>query len=347
MRIDMPDRTGNRKETSARKSAAPEKKTRLKTKKAVSGSASTSKAVASAPKKKPASRAGSASSKKTPVSKKAKTQPKRPSAAPKATPGNANVKKAAGSRKPAPAKKQAVSASTTLKSSAKSTGTPAKKTTTRGTAGKKAVAKKPATKKPATKKVVAKRTTTKKPAVEKTVLKRAVPKKAAAKKPAAKKTAPKKAGAKKIAAAIGRVAPPFEPYKGKRPYAFVSYAHKDMREVFRTIGELNRSGFRLWYDEGIEPGNEWPEVVGKALLNSSQVIVFMSPAANNSRNVRNEINLAFSERKELIVILIDETNMSDGMKLQMGSVQQIRYRDFTAAAFMDRLKRFLSPKIKG
>lgn len=61
----------------------------------------------------------------------------------------------------------------------------------------------------------------------------------------------------------------------------------------------------------------------------------------------NEINLAFSERKELIVVLVENTVLSDGMKLQMGTVQQIHMRDFTTAAFMERLKKYLNPKIKG
>ena len=72
----------------------------------------------------------------------------------------------------------------------------------------------------------------------------------------------------------------------------------------------------------------------------------MSHAANRSRNVRNEINLAFSERKDMIVVLVENTELSDGMKLQMGSVQSIRYEDFTEAAFMDRLRTYLSTEIK-
>ena len=39
-----------------------------------------------------------------------------------------------------------------------------------------------------------------------------------------------------------------------------------MSEVFKIIEKLNEKGVRIWYDEGIEPGNEWPEIVGAAML---------------------------------------------------------------------------------
>ena len=48
-------------------------------------------------------------------------------------------------------------------------------------------------------------------------------------------------------------------YEGNLPFIFVSYAHKDSREVFDLIEKLAARGYRIWYDEGIKPGVEWPE----------------------------------------------------------------------------------------
>ena len=48
-------------------------------------------------------------------------------------------------------------------------------------------------------------------------------------------------------------------YNGSEPYIFVSYAHKDSEAVYRTIEKLTSLGYRIWYDEGIKPGVEWPE----------------------------------------------------------------------------------------
>lgn len=138
---------------------------------------------------------------------------------------------------------------------------------------------------------------------------------------------------------------PFESYKGSRPYIFVSYAHKNMSEVFAVIKNLNESRYRIWYDEGIEPGNEWPEVVGKALLNSAQFLVFMSRAAAASRNVRNEINLAFSEGKSIIVVYLEKTKLTEGMKLQIGTVQFINRFELKKKEFADKLKTVLANEL--
>ncbi|HUX13862.1 MAG TPA: TIR domain-containing protein [Spirochaetia bacterium] len=139
---------------------------------------------------------------------------------------------------------------------------------------------------------------------------------------------------------------PFEAYKGTKPYVFVSYSHKNMAEVFGIIKKLNAGRYRIWYDEGIEPGNEWPEVVGKALLGCSQLLVFMSRPASISRNVRNEINLAFSESKNIMVVYLEKTRLSEGMKLQIGTVQFVNRFDMGAKEFVDKLKGVLSSTLR-
>jgi formylglycine-generating enzyme required for sulfatase activity len=120
---------------------------------------------------------------------------------------------------------------------------------------------------------------------------------------------------------------PFEAYKGTDPYIFVSYAHKDSDKVFPIIAEFHKAGFPIWYDEGIDPGNEWPDEIGNALVKCSLFIVFISTSSAKSINVRNEINLALSENKQFIAIWLEDVLLSPGIKLQIGSKQGImRFR---------------------
>lgn len=140
---------------------------------------------------------------------------------------------------------------------------------------------------------------------------------------------------------------PFAAYKGTKPYAFVSYSHKNMSEVFGITKRLAEGRYRLWYDEGIEPGNEWPEVVGKAILGCRQLLVFMSRSAVTSRNVRNEVNLAFSEGKSIIVIYLEKTTLSEGMKLQIGSVQFLNRYELGTKEFDERLRKVLASELRG
>jgi hypothetical protein len=138
------------------------------------------------------------------------------------------------------------------------------------------------------------------------------------------------------------VRPPCPAYRGTMPYIFISYSHADMKEVFGIIKQLNASRYRIWFDEGIEPGNEWPEVVGRAVLGCSQFIIFMSPTAVESRNVRNEINLATSADKNIIVIYLKSTPLSEGLLLQIGTVQYYNKYEMNEKEFVEKLKRVLS-----
>ena len=112
-------------------------------------------------------------------------------------------------------------------------------------------------------------------------------------------------------------------YEGKEPYIFVSYAHKDTSRVLSIVLKMQVAGLRVWYDEGIEAGAEWPEYIETHLVNAECVVAFMSEAALSSLNCRNEINLALLEKKKILVVYLEETELRYGMKLQLNSVQSI------------------------
>lgn len=121
--------------------------------------------------------------------------------------------------------------------------------------------------------------------------------------------------------------PPFEAYQGDDPYVFISYAHKDAEKIYPLIRWLDSEGYRIWYDEGIDPGNEWPDEIANALDHCTYFIVFISPNAVVSKNVRNEINYAINDDKPFLAIHIDETELPGGLKLRISDIQAVmKYR---------------------
>jgi hypothetical protein len=139
--------------------------------------------------------------------------------------------------------------------------------------------------------------------------------------------------------------PPFEAYQGSEPYLFVSYAHKDSPSVFLDMKWLNDQGYRVWYDEGIEAGHDWPEDIGHALDKCSVFLVFISPNAVGSYNVRNEINLALKKRKTLIAIHVEPTDLPIGLELQLGQIQAIKRFALPEALYRRRIERVLPATI--
>lgn len=115
----------------------------------------------------------------------------------------------------------------------------------------------------------------------------------------------------------------FTPYEGKKPYIFVSYAHKDSDRVFPILEELDRRGYRVWYDDGIAPGSEWPENIAQHLDGCSLTLAFVSPSSIASPNCRREVTFALSKHKPFLGILLEPTEMSLGMEMQLSAQQCI------------------------
>ena len=89
-------------------------------------------------------------------------------------------------------------------------------------------------------------------------------------------------------------------YEGKEPYIFVSYAHRDSTAVFEVLTELQKRGYRLWYDDGIAPGSEWPEDIAQHLDAAAMVISFVTPNSMKSQNCRREINFSLTREKSFL-----------------------------------------------
>lgn len=112
-------------------------------------------------------------------------------------------------------------------------------------------------------------------------------------------------------------------YNGNESYSFVSYAHTDSSVVYSIISGLQDERLNIWFDEGIHAGSEWPEEIGERLVGCDSVIVMLSSNSIRSASVRREVNMAISENKKVIVLLLNKVTLSPGMKLQFGLYQMI------------------------
>lgn len=116
-------------------------------------------------------------------------------------------------------------------------------------------------------------------------------------------------------------------YKGNLPYVFVSYSHADSEVVIPIISELQSRGYRIWFDNGIEAGEEWPEVVANHLVYSESIIFFVSSNFVLSKNCKRELNFAIDKNKDCYAIYLDDAKLSLGTQMQLGTIQSIFYDD--------------------
>lgn len=127
-------------------------------------------------------------------------------------------------------------------------------------------------------------------------------------------------------------------YEGKEPFIFISYAHKDSDRVMPILAKLQQEGYRVWYDEGIAPGSEWPENIAQHLNDCAVTIAMVSANSMNSPNCRREITYALSKHKPFLGIFLEETAMSPGMELQMSAQQCLmKYSYRTEELFYEKV----------
>ncbi len=99
----------------------------------------------------------------------------------------------------------------------------------------------------------------------------------------------------------------FKPYEGKRPYVFISYAHLQSETVVDTIRILHEKRYRLWYDEGIPAGSDWPANIAQHMQDCERVIFFLSERAMESPNCYSEMRTACRLGKPVLVVRLEDT----------------------------------------
>ena len=99
----------------------------------------------------------------------------------------------------------------------------------------------------------------------------------------------------------------FRPYEGIKPYIFVSYSHKDSNRVLDIVCPLHVQKYRVWYDEGIPAGCDWPDNIASHMLNAATVLFFISASSLASINCFNEIKEALQQQKPVLSLRLDDT----------------------------------------
>lgn len=135
-------------------------------------------------------------------------------------------------------------------------------------------------------------------------------------------------------------------YEGKEPYVFVSYSHKDTDAVLPIVSLLKQKMCRVWFDEGLTPGESWNDSIADHLLNCSQFILFLSPDSIASKYVLAEINYALSKNKPIVPVILKPTELPPRLELMLSTIQFLDVSgcsDWGAAA--ETVSSVLSPTV--
>ncbi len=118
------------------------------------------------------------------------------------------------------------------------------------------------------------------------------------------------------------------PYAGNDPFIFASYSHRDMEMVFDIIRGFQKRGYRVWFDEGIDPGTEWDEYIADHIDKCSYMIAFLSDNYFGSSNCRDELAFARDMEKPLLLVYLRDEELPPGMKLRLNRLQAIHWYSY-------------------
>ena len=108
-----------------------------------------------------------------------------------------------------------------------------------------------------------------------------------------------------------------QPYTGNEPYIFFSYAHRNNDAALQIIGRLMDAGYRVWYDEGIDPGTEFAEIIAAHVKGCSYFMALMSPAYLDSEYCKDELDYARNLNKPRVLVYLQDVTLPDWMQMRL------------------------------
>ena len=126
-------------------------------------------------------------------------------------------------------------------------------------------------------------------------------------------------------------------------HLFVSYASGDGDRVREIAEKLKGAGLRLWIDrQGIPGGVSYgPEIAG-AIKGCRAMLLMSSAAAFASRNVRQEIQLAWKHERPILPLRLDLVDTPDDLEYWLEGCQWIEVLDRPVGAWLPDVMRSLN-----
>lgn len=129
------------------------------------------------------------------------------------------------------------------------------------------------------------------------------------------------------------------PYKGGEPYIFISYSHRNKVEAEEIICRLCNDNYRVWYDEGIDPGTEWDENIASHIEECGYFIALLSKEYLESSNCKDELNYARELEKPRLLVYLKDVQLPGGMHMRLSRLQAIhKYKYDSNESFVQKLE---------
>lgn len=129
---------------------------------------------------------------------------------------------------------------------------------------------------------------------------------------------------------------------------FISYSSMDKNQIEVIAGKLEAAGISCWYaPRNIMPGQEWVGAINAAIEEAKIFLLVYTKNSNASRQVHNEVALAFNENKIMIPFRLSEAGMSSEIKYYLTRVHWLDCVDVSFEQATEQLQEYIASALRG
>ena len=122
-------------------------------------------------------------------------------------------------------------------------------------------------------------------------------------------------------------------------HVFISYSRHDVKFAKKINKDLAQNKVNTWMDSiGIRSGDDWPERIANAILESEIVLAIVSPDALESKWVNRELSFADKNEKLVFPLIYKPCKIPHWFDLRFGNIQ---WADFTFGSYNDNIASLL------
>ena len=108
------------------------------------------------------------------------------------------------------------------------------------------------------------------------------------------------------------------------PLVFISYASVDRERVLRVVEELRGAGLGVWMDQSDIPGGaQYGTEISDGIQRATALVLMCSRASLASRNVKQEIQIAWKYGRPYVPLLLEPVEFPDELEYQLEGWQWV------------------------
>ena len=137
---------------------------------------------------------------------------------------------------------------------------------------------------------------------------------------------------------LGDLPAKYWPVSHTEEYLFISYSHRDYKDVFKDLTLLQREGVNIWYDKSLVPGRDWEAEAEQSISNYHciGVIFYISMNSLSSASIEREMEYVKKRGKPFFSINLPVGGENLSVR-QMYDLLDERYKNERKERLIDEL----------